>query len=68
MLFWKQYEKGVEFLELYVDDNQIVGQPKAIEDTIEQLKKNGLLWKWKMIWETICPVKLDSTLIKQKHG
>ncbi len=30
---------------IYVDDNLIVGHPKAIEDTIDQLKKNGLVVK-----------------------
>ncbi len=35
-LFWKIYEKGVVFVAIYVDDNLIVGHPKAIEDTIEQ--------------------------------
>ncbi len=39
-LFWKQYEKGVV---LY--DNLIVDHPDAIEDTIEQLKKNGFIVK-----------------------
>ncbi len=29
----------------YVDDNLIVGNPEAIEDTIEQLKKNGFVVK-----------------------
>ncbi len=30
---------------IYVDDNLIVGHPDAIEDTIEQLKKNGFVVK-----------------------
>ncbi len=30
---------------IYVDDNLIVGHPKAIEDTIEQLKKDGFVVK-----------------------
>ncbi len=33
-LFWKQYEKGVIFVAMYVDDNLFVGHPKAIENTI----------------------------------
>ena len=30
---------------IYVDDNLIVGHPDAVEDTIEQLKKNGFVVK-----------------------
>ncbi len=41
-LFWKQYKKCVVFVPRYVDDNLIVGHPEAIEDIIEQLRKNGL--------------------------
>ncbi len=29
-----------EFVAIYVDDNLIKDHPKAIEDTVEQLKKN----------------------------
>mgnify|MGYP006210543549 CR=1 FL=1 len=38
-------KKGVVFVAIYVDDNLIVGHPEAIEDTIEQLKKNGFVVK-----------------------
>ncbi len=48
-LFWKRFQKGVVFMAIYVDDNMIVGHPKAIDDTIEQLEKNGLVVKWEMI-------------------
>ncbi len=34
------FGKGVVFVAIHVDDNLFVGYPKAIEDTIEQLKKN----------------------------
>ncbi len=30
---------------MYADDNLIVGHPKAIQDTIERLKKNGFVVK-----------------------
>ncbi len=30
---------------IYVDDNLVEGHPKAIEDTIEQLKNNGFVVK-----------------------
>ncbi len=44
-LFQIQYEKGFVFVAIYVDDNLIVGNHKVIEDTIEQLKKNGFVVK-----------------------
>ena len=44
-LLWKQYEKGIVFVAIYVDNNLIVGHLEAIEDTINFLKKNGLVVK-----------------------
>ncbi len=43
--FRKRYEKGVVFVAIYVDDNLIVGHPKAIEDTIEQVEKESICCK-----------------------
>jgi hypothetical protein len=33
------------FIALYVDDNLLIGHPKAIEDAIKQMKKHGLILK-----------------------
>ncbi len=67
-LFWKQYEKDVVFVTIYVDDNLIVGHPKAIENTIEQLRKNGFVVKVEDDLRDYLSVKFNSTLIEQKHG
>ncbi len=44
-LILKQYEKDVVFVAIYVDENLHMGHPEAMEDTIEQLKKNGIIVK-----------------------
>ena len=44
-LFVKQSSLGIVFIALYVDDNLLVGHPKAIEDAIQQMKKHGLILK-----------------------
>ncbi len=44
-LFWKQYEKGVVFVAVNLDDNLVVDHPEAIKYTAEQLKKNGFVVK-----------------------
>jgi histone deacetylase 1/2 len=44
-LFVKYSSLGIVFIALYVDDNLLVGHPKAIEDAIQQMKKHGLILK-----------------------
>ena len=44
-LFCKKTDKGICLIAMYVDDNLLVGHPAAIQDTIEQLRKNGLILK-----------------------
>ena len=36
---------GICFIVLYVDDNLIIGHPEAVDDTIDQLRKNNLMLK-----------------------
>ncbi len=69
-LFWKQYEKGVVFVEIYVDDNLIVGHPDAIEDTIEQLKKNGFVVKVEndLKYRLYCEIRFNSDRTKAWSG
>ncbi len=38
---------GLVFIALYVDNNLMVGHPKAIDDAIEGVKENGLILKVK---------------------
>ena len=33
------------YIALYIDDNLLIGNPKAIEEAIELLQKNGLILK-----------------------
>ncbi len=35
-MLWKQHAKGVVFVAVYVNDNVTMGNPEAIEDTIEK--------------------------------
>ncbi|EJK77615.1 hypothetical protein THAOC_00541 [Thalassiosira oceanica] len=44
-LFWKRSKLGIVFIAIYVDDNLIIGTPAAIEDTIKQMLKHGLVLK-----------------------
>ena len=44
-LFSKKDKNGVCYVGLYVDDNLIIGHPKAVEDTILKLKENNLILK-----------------------
>ena len=44
-LFVKKSSLGIVFIALYVDDNLLIGHPKAIEDAIEQMKKHGFILK-----------------------
>jgi hypothetical protein len=46
-LFVKNSSLGIVFIALYVDDNLLVGHPKAIKDAIKQMKKHGLILKIK---------------------
>ena len=46
-LFMKKLKLGLVFIALYVDDNLIVGHPKAINEAIEGMKQNGLILKVK---------------------
>ncbi len=34
-----------EVIALYIDDNLMIGHPKAINDAIEGMKQNGLILK-----------------------
>ncbi len=60
-----QYQKGVAFVAIYMDDNLMVGHLDAIDDTIEQWRKMYLLSKWKVIWEATYGVNFGSALIEQ---
>ncbi|KAL7526613.1 hypothetical protein ACHAWF_001850, partial [Thalassiosira exigua] len=40
-LLYRRDDKGLVYVAIYVDDNLIVGQREAIEDTIEGLRRNG---------------------------
>ncbi len=51
-----------------MDDDLIVGHPEAIDDTIEQAKKNGFVAKVKDDLRDYFPVKFNSFLIQQRHG
>ncbi len=53
---------------IYVVDNLIVGHPKAIEDIIEILKRNGFVVKVEDDLNEIFPVKLDSIPRCQRQG
>ncbi len=44
-LLVKKYELGTVYVALYVDDNLVIGNPAAIDDTIERLKREGLILK-----------------------
>jgi len=44
-LFSKRSKLGICFIVLYVDDNLIIGHPEAVDDTIDQLRKNNLMLK-----------------------
>ena len=44
-LYMKKSKKGLVFIALYVDDNLMVGHPKAIDEAIEGMKKHGLVLK-----------------------
>jgi len=44
-LFFRRDEDGIVFIAVYVDDNLIVGSPKAVNKTIDQLKRQGLVLK-----------------------
>ena len=44
-LFSKRSKLGIYFIVLYVDDNLIIGHPEAVDDTIDQLRKNNLMLK-----------------------
>jgi hypothetical protein len=44
-LFVRKSLLGIVFIALYLDDNLLVGHPKAINDAIQQVKKHGLILK-----------------------
>ena len=44
-LFVKKSEKGIVYVALYVDDNLMIGNVEAINNSIAALKKNGLVLK-----------------------
>ena len=41
-LFVRRNELGICFIAIYVDDNLLVGHPKAIDDVIDKLRQKGL--------------------------
>jgi hypothetical protein len=43
--FFRRDEDGIVFIAVYVDYNLIVGSPKAVNKTIDQLKRQGLVLK-----------------------
>ena len=45
MPIFKRSKLGICFIVLYVDDNLIIGHPEAVDDTIDQLRKNNLMLK-----------------------
>ena len=44
-LYFKKSAKGEVYIALYVNDNLMVGNMKAIDETIAALKNNGLVLK-----------------------
>ena len=44
-LFTKRDKWGICFIVLYVDDNLIIGHPKAVEETISLMRKHNLVLK-----------------------
>ena len=44
-LFLRENKSGLVLITLYVDDNLMIGHSEAIEETITQLKENGLVLK-----------------------
>ena len=42
-LYVKKSTKGILYVALYVDDNLMIGDIAAIDDTIEALKNKGLV-------------------------
>ncbi len=55
---------------IYVDDNLIVGHPDAIEDTIEQLKKNVFVVRVEDDWRDYlsCEIRFNSDRTKAWLG
>ena len=51
-LHMKKSLKGIIYVALYVDDNLMMGNPKAIDKAVEQLKKNRLELKViEILWD-----------------
>ena len=44
-LFYRETEKGKVYFGLYVDENLLIGDPSAIQETIQELKEKGLVLK-----------------------
>ena len=44
-LFVRKTKQGICFVGIYVDDNLLIGNPKAIDETIAQLREKGLVLK-----------------------
>ena len=44
-LWMRRDKKGLIYIALYVDDNLLIGTQEAIDDTIEQLRAQGLVLK-----------------------
>ena len=52
-LYQKQC-KGVVYVAIYVDDNLVIGSPKAIDEAVEQIEQNRLVLKALEIQRTVC--------------
>ena len=44
-LFYRKNKKGLVFIGLFVDDNLLIGDPAAIDDAIEGMRKHGFTLK-----------------------
>ncbi len=53
---------------VYVDDNLVVDHPEAIEDIIEQLKKNGFVVKMNNNLKDYLSCEIQINSKEQRHG
>ena len=63
--FLKQSTKGIVYVALYIDDNLMIGIPDAIDEAVEQLKKNDLVLKGWRVYGNICQMRSSSWDIKE---
>ena len=67
-LFLKKSKKGLVLIALYVDDNLMIGHPKAIKDAIKEMKKFGLVLKIKDNLKDYLSCEIKFSADRKKHG